>query len=72
MWKQAQDVHKLTVQHNNLHFTRWRQVQVNFDSKLPNYEKALKALDTLEEDLVKEQRKAAQPKTHKYQLIVAD
>jgi len=72
MWKQAQEVHKLTLQHNNLHFTRWRHVQVNFDSKLPNFERTLKALDDLEEDIVKEQRKAAQPKEHKYQLVVAD
>jgi lysophospholipase L1-like esterase len=74
MWKQAQDVHKLTVQHNNLHFARWRQLQVPFDSysKLSDYEKALKAVDALEEDLVKEQRKTAEPKSHKYQLIVAD
>jgi len=72
MWKQAQDTHKLTVQHNNLHFARWRQVQVNYDSKLPNFDRALKALDNLEEDIVKEQRKTAQPKAHKYQLIVAE
>src|SRR4029079_788540 len=28
MAKQAADVHKLTLQHNNTHFARWRQVQV--------------------------------------------
>jgi hypothetical protein len=28
MAKQAAQVHKLTLQHNNMHFQRWRQVQV--------------------------------------------
>jgi lysophospholipase L1-like esterase len=69
MAKQAAQVHALTVNHNNLHFIRWRQVQVplqeNPSRQLP---KALKALDALEEDMVKQQRAAAQPVSHRYEL----
>src|SRR5205814_1270693 len=28
MFKQAAEVHKLTLEHNNLHFTRWRNIQI--------------------------------------------
>jgi hypothetical protein len=62
MFKQAQEVHKLTLQHNDIHFVRWRQVQLraaNADRAV--LQSALDALDSLEDDLVKKQRAAAQP-----------
>jgi lysophospholipase L1-like esterase len=69
MAKQAAQVHALTVSHNNLHFVRWRQVQVPFqDNPTQQLPKALKALDALEEDLVKQQRAAAQPKARRFEL----
>jgi lysophospholipase L1-like esterase len=70
MFKQAQEVHKLTLQHNDIHFVRWRQVQLratNADRAV--LQSALDALDSLEDDLVKKQRAAAQPTEHKYELI---
>jgi lysophospholipase L1-like esterase len=72
MMKQAQQVHKLTLQHNDIHFARWRQIQVKVSSDLPHLKQALDALDTLEADVVKEQRAAAQPKPHKYELVLAE
>jgi lysophospholipase L1-like esterase len=72
MAKQAAQVHHLTVEHNDLHFTRWRQIQVKYSSDLPHFERALKGLDSLESDLVKKQREAAQPKERKYELILAE
>ncbi|HTG45642.1 MAG TPA: SGNH/GDSL hydrolase family protein, partial [Verrucomicrobiae bacterium] len=71
MSKQAQQVHKLTLQHNDLHFTRWRQVQVKTKPEVPHLKDALHALDELEADIVKEQRSAARPKPHKFDLVPA-
>jgi len=74
MAKQAADVHKLTLQHNNIHFQRWRQVQVPLaDNKTPKVQSAVKdlmtALDEEEAGVVKQQRAAAQPKPHQFQLV---
>jgi hypothetical protein len=68
MTKQAQQVHQLTVQHNDMHFVRWRQVQLKAKTDLPHYKEALEGLDALEKDIVKQQRAAAQPKARKYEL----
>jgi hypothetical protein len=73
MTKQAEEVHKLTLQHNNIHFQRWRQVQVPFaENKSPKVQSAVKdlmtALDEEEAGVVKQQRAAAQPKPHQFQL----
>ena len=73
MARQAADVHKLTLQHNNLHFTRWRQVQVPLaGNKSPKVQKAvadlMSALDEEEAGMVKEQRATAQPKSHAFRL----
>jgi lysophospholipase L1-like esterase len=69
MFKQAQTVHDLTVKHNNIHFMRWRDVQMALGSmSLAHLTQALEALDNLEADLVTQQRAAAQPKAHRYEL----
>jgi hypothetical protein len=69
MATQAGQVHGLTVNHNNVHFMRWRQVQVplqgNPSRQLP---RTLKALDALDDDLARQQRDAAQPKARHYEL----
>lgn len=70
MFKQAQDVHKLTLQHNDIHFVRWRQVQLRAtNADVQALQGALDALDSLEDDLIKKQRKAAQPMERKYELV---
>jgi len=70
MVKQAQAVHDLTLKHNNVHFTRWRDVQVALAQwQLPHLSQALEVLDHLEADLVAQQRQAAQPKVHHYELL---
>jgi len=69
MAKQASAVHQLTLRHNNVHFARWRTVQVPLEKEtLSSAEKAIAALDALEADLVKQQRAAAVPKEHRYEL----
>jgi len=74
MAKQAAQVHKLTLQHNNMHFQRWRQVQVPLEkNESPRVQKAVKdlmmALDDEEAEIVKQQRAAAQPSRHQFSLI---
>ena len=69
MARQAAQVHDLTLRHNHIHGARWRQVQTTLErDRAPHLPKALEALDELEEDLVKEQRAAAQPKPRHYEL----
>jgi hypothetical protein len=74
MAKQAMDVHKLTLQHNDMHFKRWRQVQVPLaNEKSVRVQKAvgelMSALDEEEVDVIKKQRTAAQPVSHQYELM---
>jgi hypothetical protein len=66
--QQAADVHKLTLQHNNIHFARWRFVQVPLDGLGFPLTKAESSLDELERDVITAQRLAAQPKLHSYEL----
>lgn len=71
MSRQAQQVHRLTLQHNDIHFTRWRQIQTRVNADLPHLKDAMAGIDALEGDIVKEQRAAAQPKAHHYELSPA-
>lgn len=72
MMKQAEQVHALTAKHTGVHNTRWRQLQVPLQTdnaqKLPA---ALDALDALENELVKMQQDAAEPRPRRYELIRA-
>ncbi len=69
MAKQAAKVHDLTLKHNNIHFTRWRDVQISLqDYKLAGEKAAADALDKLEDQLVQQQRTAAQPKPRHFEL----
>ncbi|MEJ7607292.1 MAG: GDSL family lipase, partial [Bryobacteraceae bacterium] len=70
MAKQAAEVHALTLKHNNIHFTRWRQLQVPLEAdRLASTQEAIAALDKLELELIQRQRSAAQPKPRRYQLV---
>ena len=57
MFRQAKAVHALTLGHNQLHFLRWRTVQVPNERRgYPGLAKAIEGLDALEADIVAEQR----------------
>lgn len=73
MTRQAKEVHQLTIQHNNLHFERWREIQVRLAKHTSG--KIAKATDNLlatfdseEAGLVAKQRKLARPVKHQYEL----
>jgi lysophospholipase L1-like esterase len=74
MMDQAVAVQLLTVQHNDLHYARWRNIQVPLLSKnntaiataLPPI---LRALDAEEKGVVAQQRAKAQPVAHTFKLI---
>jgi lysophospholipase L1-like esterase len=69
MAKQAAKVHDLTRKHNDIHFARWRDVQIALqDYRLAREKGAVVALDKLEEQLVQQQRATAQPKLRHFEL----
>ncbi len=69
MAKQAAAVLVLTIEHNNVHFGRWRDVQVPLqDEAMASKQVALEAMDKLESDLVTKQRATAQPKPHHFEI----
>ena len=80
MAKQAAKVHDLTLKHNDVHFARWRHVQVDLEAyetatasgahkyEFPSEQAAVDALDKLEEEIVQQQRAAAQSKARQYEL----
>ena len=70
MTKQAADVLALTKKHTDLHQTRWRNIQVPLETDTtPDKETVMKLIDRLEADVVAQQQKAAQPVSHKFELI---
>src|SRR5207247_2131630 len=77
MQKQAAEVHKLTIEHNDIHFARWRTVEVPLagikNSKAARPIKDLvEILDQEEADAIKQQREMAQPKAHRFELVAKD
>jgi lysophospholipase L1-like esterase len=70
MAKQAAAVHDLTLKHNDVHFARWRTVEVPLAGLATEKTRAaIDALDALEADLVAAQRRTAQPKSRNYVLM---
>jgi len=70
MYRQAKDVHELTLRHNDLHFQRWRSLQVPYERRTyPGLAKAIEGFDALEADVVAEQRSKAKPVPHRFELV---
>ncbi len=69
MARQAADVHLLTLQHNHIHYARWRMIQVPFDKEeFAHKRAAMDAMDTLETEVIQKQRATAQPKSRRFEL----
>jgi lysophospholipase L1-like esterase len=70
MAKQAAVVHDLTLRHGGVHFARWRLVQLNLRNiQAAHTQAASDALDALEQEVIQQQREAAHPKPHHYELV---
>jgi lysophospholipase L1-like esterase len=70
MYRQAEAVHVLTLRHNDLHFQRWRSLQVPYERRgYPSLSKALEGFDALEADVVADQRTKAKPVPHQFELV---
>lgn len=69
MARQAAEVHKLTLKHNDIHYVRWRGLEVPLQKMGSTHvTRALKELDEFEDDIVDDQRAAAEPRPHRYEL----
>jgi len=69
MARQAAAAHDLTVKHNDVHFARWREVQVPLeDQHLHQTQPTENAMDGLESEVVQKQHATAQPKLRHYEL----
>jgi lysophospholipase L1-like esterase len=68
MTDQAMAVYQLTVQHGDLHYDRWRHVQVPFGNTPAGID-AMAKLDALEDAVVEQQRAASVPKQHTFEVV---
>jgi hypothetical protein len=72
MSRQAMDVRDLTVKHLDVHQQRFHTLQAQMQNlNLEHLDDTLKALDTLDNEIVNRQRAAAQPHPHVFQLTSA-
>jgi lysophospholipase L1-like esterase len=71
MLRQALDVHALTLRRALIHNTRWRVLQVPMaEDDAPAKFDAMTALDRLDNQLTAEQRAAARPRPHRYEIAL--
>jgi hypothetical protein len=72
MSREAMDVRDLTVKRIDVHQQRWRTLQVPLQNlDIEHLSEALKALDSVEAEVIVRQRAAAQPRPHMFQLAAA-
>jgi hypothetical protein len=72
MSRQAVDVRELTARRIEVHQQRWRTFQVPLEKfNLESLDRSLKALDALDAELATRQHAAAQPRSHSFQLDLA-
>lgn len=75
MVQQAEKVKWLTDRHNDVFMARWREVQMRLKSEPglfeaePGLSKTLASLESFEEQVVAQQRAAAKPVPHTYELV---
>jgi hypothetical protein len=70
MLKQALAVHELTARRNSIRLARWQGVQVALQNETsPHLGEALNALDALDGELVQQQKTAATPVAHHFELV---
>ena len=68
MTDQAMSVYTLTNQHGDLHFDRWRHIEVPFGT-MPDAASTITALDSFEAKIVEKQQQAATPVAHNFEVV---
>ncbi len=67
---QAMKVYQLAVSHEEIHFDRWRNIQVPLDEDhLAQTKPAMDSLDAVDDAVAAKMREAAQPVPHQFQLV---
>jgi lysophospholipase L1-like esterase len=70
MLKQALSVYAFSARRNSIRLARWQGVQVALQEETsPHVGEALAALDALDNELLQQQKSAAMPKAHRYELV---
>ena len=69
MSEQAMSVYQLTTQRGDLHYDRWRHIQVPFGDITEGTE-AMTKLDAVGTHVEEQQRKAALPKAHFFEVAL--
>jgi lysophospholipase L1-like esterase len=69
MTEQAMSVYDLTTQHGDLHYDRWRQIEVPHGT-MPDAAATMRSIDNFESKLVEKQQQAAMPVAHNFEIIL--
>jgi lysophospholipase L1-like esterase len=69
MTDQAMSVYQLTSEHGDLHYDRWRHIEVPLGT-MPDAAPAMSALDLLESKVVEKQQQLAQSIAHNFELVL--
>jgi hypothetical protein len=70
MLRQALSVYAFSGRRNSIRLARWQGVQVALqDETSPHVGEALAALDALDNELLQQQKAAALPKAHRYEMV---
>lgn len=70
MLKQALSVYAFSLRRNSIRLARWQGVQVALQEETsPHVGEALAAIDALDNELLQQERDAAAPKAHRYELV---
>jgi lysophospholipase L1-like esterase len=69
MSDQAMSVYQLTTEHGDLHYDRWRHVEVPLGT-MAGAAPAISALDNLESKVVEKQQQLTQPVSHNFELVL--
>jgi hypothetical protein len=67
---QAMKVYQLAVSHEEIHFDRWRNIQVPLDEDhMAQTRPAMDSLDAVDDAVAAKMREVAQPVPHQFQLV---
>jgi lysophospholipase L1-like esterase len=70
MTAQAMKVYELTTKREDVFHDRWRTIQVPLaDYNLPQTQQVMDSMNALEKAITQQQHEAAQPKTHKFEIV---